>query len=129
MSGNSSSRCLCRCVHIPNSHSVAAPATAQKAITVLAVCTLPSRSVGNGSRLTKARNTRFRMSIHPSVDGPAHVEHTMMTHPEDTDDHKRCRVDDKLRQHLPQEAIHLLRGGEVGGHIDGQNEQRYGDGE
>src|SRR5829696_213574 len=53
----------------------------------------------------------------------------MMTHPEDTDDHKRCRVGDKLRQHLPQEATHLLRGSEVGGHIDGQNEQRYGDGE
>src|SRR5215203_6313740 len=52
----------------------------------------------------------------------------MVAHPEGADDHKRCRVDHDLRQRFPQEAAHLLCG-EVRGHIDGQDEQRYGDSE
>jgi hypothetical protein len=52
-----------------------------------------------------------------------------MAQPEGTYDHKRYRVGDKHRQRLPQKATHLLSGGEVVGYLDGQNEQRYNDGE
>jgi hypothetical protein len=61
-------------------------------------------------------------------DGTARVEHTVVAQPEGADDHVRYRVDQNLSQGSPQEAAHLFRR-KVRGQIDGQYEQRYGDGE